>query len=281
MISLFIIDFEIKSEENELLKHHLRIARQNPKDIYPPDRIYIKNDIIYCTGKSKAAIANNKAAKLMEMGNFLDAKNLLIASHKKTGLFYPYQYNLGICYIYLKKLRYARLHFTKAMRIVPQYSITYVQLGYIYERWNNENEALRFYRFALRRNKKNISVYTKIGDIYFNRNQYEMAKKYYNESLKRNHRYANGLIGLAKIYFKKERYIKALNMLKSIRTKDEYNKEMHFYYGETAYKLRQYKTARYHYKKLMEFKNDRFFLTTSPSLVKHKISMCNKFIIDF
>jgi tetratricopeptide (TPR) repeat protein len=57
-------------------------------------------------------------------------------------------------------------------------------MGYIYQRWNRDGEAVQSYREALRRNSREIGTFVLIGDVFFNRNQLEMARKYYEASLK-------------------------------------------------------------------------------------------------
>ena len=183
-----------------------------------------------------------------------------------------------MAYMHLEKFKKALMHFEKAQYIVPEYSKTYVQIGYIYYLKQKFSIAVDYYREALKRNKKDLGVLVLIGNIFFSRNQLEVAKKYYEESLKIDHRYANGLIGSAKIHFIKGEYIKALTLLKSVKTDQEYDKEFHYYFGECSYKLKDYTNAAKHYEILLKFKYDKFFIRHSPALIKHKLELSRKFI---
>lgn len=265
-------------EDYTRLHNLLHLANKSPDEAGPKDHIYFKNDIVYCTGESSLAVENNKAAAKMESGDFAGAVEVLEKALKNSALFFPFRYNLGTCCFHLNQLKKAMLHFTKARAMVPEYAGTYLQMGAIYQRWYRDNEAIESYREALRRNKNELNTYVLIGDLFFSRNQVQLAKKYYDQSLRINHRFNNGLLGRAKIHFKEGEYYKALVVLKSVNTRDDYDRAYHYYYAESAFKLQDYKTASKHYAILLENKNDRFFLTNSVSLIEHKLSLSNRFI---
>lgn len=240
--------------------------------------IYSKEDILFCTGDDPAGSENNRAAELMMIGEFYAASQLLEDALNHAPLFLPYRYNLGICYLYLNRLDVAMMHFTKARQLVPEYDKIYLQIGYIYDRKNDETRALDYFRKALQLNPNELNTYILIGDIYFNRNQMNLARKYYEKALRINPVYPNGLLGLAKIHYKKEEYIKAIVLFKSIDTKGDYDKSLHFYYAESSFKLGDYRKAAEEYEKLLSFRNDRFFLVNSILLIKHKLDLSRRFI---
>ena len=187
------------------------------------EQIYLKNEVLWCTGKNKLASVNNSAAELIKTGQYEKGIEVLTKDLANAPLFFPFRYNLGVAHMYLENFPKALLHLEKARYIVPQYSKTYVQIGYIYFLKQKYSIAIDYYRKALRRNKKDLNILVLIGNIYLSRNQMEIAKKYYDESLRINHRYANGLLGRAKIHFHKKEYIKALTLLRSVKTDQEYD----------------------------------------------------------
>ena len=103
------------------------------------ESIYSKEEVLYCTGENPAAKANNKAADLMIEGDYAEAEKILNSALKKAPLFFPFRYNIGICYLYLNKLDYALMHLQKAGQIIPEYYKVNLQIGYIYSRKNREN----------------------------------------------------------------------------------------------------------------------------------------------
>lgn len=240
-------------------------------------QIYSRNDFLFCTGDDPAGTANNKAAELMLAGNFSEALAIFDDGLLHDPLFLPFRYNAGICNLYLNRLNIALVHFTKAAQLVPEYSKIYLQKGYIYSRMNKESAALEQFRAALQKNPKDLNTYILMGDIYFSRNQFSTAKKYYEATLSLQSSFPNGLLGLAKIHFKNEEYIKSIVLLKSVDISGEYDKSYHYYFAECAYKTGDYKTATEHYEKLIQFKNDRFFLTNSMLLMKHKLDLSKRF----
>ncbi len=246
-------------------------------ETHPKYRIYSKNDILFCTGDDAAGLANNRAAEMMLAGKWSEAADILEDALGHAPLFLPYRYNIGICYLYLNRLDIARMHFTKAEQLVPEYYRIYMQLGYIYGRRNKESEALEYFRKALKLNPAELNIYILMGDIYFNRRQLSSAKKYYEAALEINHIYPNGLLGLAKIHFMNEEYVKTIVLLKSVDLSGEYDKSLHYYYAESAFKTGDYKTAAREYENLLKYKNDRFFLINSELLIKHKLEISRRF----
>lgn len=243
----------------------------------PKYKIYSKNDILFCTGNDAAGQENNRAAEMMLEGKWSEAADILEGALEHAPLFLPYRYNIGICYLFLNRLDVSRMHFTKAEQLAPEYYRIYMQLGYIYGRWNKESDALQYFRKALKLNPGELNTYILMGDIYFNRGQLSSAKKYYEAALAINHLYPNGLLGLAKIHFMNEEYIKAIVLLKSVDLSGEYDKSLHYYYAESAFKTGDYKTAAREYENLLKYKNDRFFLINSELLIKHKLEISRRF----
>ncbi len=244
----------------------------------PTERIYAKKELLYCTGESEAAQANNRAADLMVEGKFPEASRQLVEALAKAPLFLPFRYNLGICYIYLNELNLAQLHLMKALYLLPRYSKTYIQLGYIYDRYGKGDIAMDYFKSAIRMNPKELNALIYIGDVYYNRKQITMAEKYYDQALLVEPRFPNGILGKAKIHYYREEYFKAIVQIRSINTSGEYDKSLHYYFAESAFKLRDYKTAFEQYGKLLQFRNDRFFLVNSAGLIKHKLDLSRRFV---
>ena len=88
------------------------------------------------------------------------------------------------------------------------------------------------------------------------------------------------MLGKAKIFFKEGKYIKSVVLLKSIDQSKKYDKVLHFYFAEAAFKLGDYKKAAEEYEKLLKFKNDRFFLEKAPILIINKLNLTKKFLVD-
>lgn len=245
---------------------------------YATESIYSRGEVLLCTGETPAALANNRAADLMIKGDYTGAEKILYKALKKAPLFFPFRYNIGICYLYLNKLDYALIHLQKAGQIIPEYYKVNLQIGYIYNRKNRESLALDNFRAAQRKNPRDLNILTIIGDLYFERNQLSAAQNYYKSVLSIDKTFPNGLLGMAKIHFINEEYIKAIVLFRSIDRTADYDKSLHYYYAESAFKTQDYATAVVQYEELLKHKQNRFFLTNSVLLINHKLNLAKQFI---
>ena len=275
---LFILSPLFAETEDTRLQELLKIAERPPSKDEPEQKLYSKGDIILCEGESEAALANNKAASMMDAGDFLNAEKAFAEALKHAPLFFVFRYNIGICYIHLNKLDHALLNMEKASNIFPEYYKTYIQIGYIYQLQRKDDIAIVYYRKALEKNPRAYEVFVLIGDIYLDRNQIEMARKYYLTSLELNPKNPNAQLGQAKIHYFRKEYYRAMTIIKYIPPGGEYDKSLHYYYAECAYKLQDYQTAFTQYNTLLTFKTDKFFITNSAAIIKHKIDLCSRFI---
>ena len=66
--------------------------------------------------------------------------------------------------------------------------------------------------------------------------------------------------------------------IKSIDLSGDYDKALHYYYAESAYKLKDYQTAYDQYTALLRYRTDKFFLTNSLLLIQHKLDLCRRFV---
>ncbi len=265
-------------KDEEMLKYKLyKIPRLKPEQT-PTEFFYAKGERIYCTGKSPAAIQNNKAADFMEIGEYEVAKNLLTKAMKHAPIFYPYLFNKGVCCTHLNELREALVYLNKARDILPTFPGIYIQIGFVYQADGKDQLALDSFRMALRVNPKELEAFILIGDIYYIRNQYKIAERYYGATLKIDPRYPNGIIGLAKIHYANRKYLKAINLLKTVDLRRDYDKSLHYYFAECSFKTQDYQSAYDQYTTLLQFKGDKFFITHSTGLIQHKRKLAGKFI---
>lgn len=263
------------------LEYFLKLIR-NPKTVESANaQIYQQNEILFCTGDTNAAKANNEAAELMNKGDYEGAKERIEKDLSHAALFFPFRYNLGLCYYHLNDRSRARMHLTKASQIVPEYYLTYVQLGHLDSFEGKDDAAIGHYRQSLIRNNKYINSLVLIGDIFFQRRQVSAAVRYYDAVLDIEPRFPNALLGKGKVLFYREQFYKAYQMLLMVDTRQVYDKSLHFYLAECAYKLQDYKAAYAQYTKLLEFKSDRFFITTSLKLIEHKQELAKRFTQQF
>ncbi len=244
----------------------------------PKYSIYEKDGVLFCTGNTEVAVHNNKGANKLVLNDIDGAIEIFNQGLKHAPLFYPFLYNIGIACMRKREYDTARVYLEKAMHIVPENPKIYVVIGELNALTGRDGDALILFRKALQINRKELQAIIKIGNIYVERNQLELAGRYFDTALKINPQYPDAVIGFAKIHFKKGEYYKALIRLKSIDVaKAPYDKAYHYYFAESSFKLKDYKTAYEQYQKLLQFKNDVFFLTHSYALIEHKMNLSRQF----
>lgn len=265
-------------DPDELIQIYMRDTRTKKPPERPSERMYSKNGIIYCTGSGRAAELNNRAADLIAAGANAEAKAILARGLERAPLFFPFVYNAGLCCLFLREYEQGLIYFRRASDLLPEYPKTYLQMGYINEMKGLPDEAIAQYRRALGTNAKELDSFILIGDIYYNRNRIDTAEKYYRASLKIDPLFSNGIIGVAKIHFYRKEYHSCIVVIKSVDLESEYDRALHYYYAESAYKLLDYKTATEQYRRLLEFKSDKFFITHPRSLIQHKLDLASRFV---
>lgn len=268
------------SEPEEYLLKYLKTVREYKPQPPPREEMFTKNDLVYCTGNLEIAKLNNSAADMITFGEHEAAAVLLDKGLKRAPIFFPFLYNKGVCCLFLRDFKRALIYLNKAKSILPEYSRTYLQIGFTYQMMAKEEQAIAHFRQALKVNLYEIESLILIGDIYYFRNQISQAEKYYRATLEMDQSFANGIIGIAKIQFYRKEYASTIITLKGVDTAGEYDKALHYYYAESAYKLMDYRTAYEQYKKLLEFKNDKFFITHARSLIQHKLNLAEKFLTE-
>ncbi len=281
-ISVFVLSLNpnqiICESENQKLYKLLTDNRAPSSPANPKEVIYSRNGILFCSGDSFVATENNNGAGLMQTGDYNDAVKVFKSALNKAPLFYPYLYNLGKCYSHLLDYNRAFLYLKKAQYIVPEYYLTYVEIGKTYESYNKLEEAIEYYRKAAHIDEDYLNAYILLGNVYLKMKRRTIARKYYEAVLEKDPYYANGLLGKARLQYMDKDYYRAYQTLRIIDTeKGEYDKAYHYYYAECAYNLQRYKLAFDQYEKLLEFKSDRFFLTTPIRLIEHKKELSKRF----
>lgn len=283
-ISVFLAGLPLAAQNQTFdgensLTYFLDLATQSKPVVNPPEGIYPQDEILMCTGNSEAAKACNAAAQLMLSGNYLQASTDLKTALKKAPLFFPFHYNIGICYYRLNERARAKMHLEKAKLLVPEYFLTYIQLGHLEILDGNDDNALLFYREALRKNPKYLDAIVLVGNIYLNRHQRVAASKYYEAVLALSPLFPNALLGRARVQYENGEFYKAYQTMLMIDTSNpNYDKSLHFFLAECSYQLQDYKSAYDNYTKLLQFKNDRFFITTSLRLIEHKQELSRRFV---
>lgn len=276
-IIFFPISFLYGYDDSELLFSLMRMTENAKPEQFPKYSIYRKNDLLLCRGETDAAIANNKGVELIIAGQYSEAVSFFEKVLNNSALFLPFRFNLGVACYLNGEYNKALMHLNKARLLVPNYYMTYIHIGNVYDRMGKIEKSIIHFRKAARLNPSYIEALVLSGDGYFRLKRIDMAAHFYSKALEQDPFYNNAILGKSKIFFYKREYYKSYMNLKLINILKPYNKSYHYYMAECAYKLQYYDIAYKHYKLLISFKNDKFFLTVSLNLIEHKRDLAKKF----
>jgi hypothetical protein len=78
-------------EEVGHLRYLLRLAENPPKEEHAIEEIYSEGEALFCTGKTRVAVENNRAARLMAEGKYDEAMKILKEALPEASLFLPFR----------------------------------------------------------------------------------------------------------------------------------------------------------------------------------------------
>lgn len=95
-------------------------------------------------------------------------------------------YEIGVAHAGQKKWAEAEAAYRKSITLKPDYPSSYYNLGLTLESLNRRDEAIPYFRTAVKLNPDLIYAHQRIGDFHVRNAQFAEAKAAYDECLKRN-----------------------------------------------------------------------------------------------
>ena len=117
-------------------------------------------------------------------------------------------------------------YYNKAIELYPSYLFAYVNLGNLYAKFNERDEALKYYLKAKELDEHHdASCDYNLGVCYSNLGEMEKAEYYYLEELKTENPYIGTFYNLGILYKDKKEYDKSINYyLKALeKDKEDFN----------------------------------------------------------
>ena len=121
----------------------------------------------------------------------------------------------------------------RALEIYPPFVDAWNQLGVIYNKMNNANEAMKCYQSALKYNPTDPTVHNNIGTILFQTGNFEEAKKAFTKALELNPNYIDAYFNLASVYGMNKEYNLAVQTFQKTIQLDPNNASAYHYLGIT------------------------------------------------
>ena len=165
--------------------------------------------IFSCATNNTRLNKDEKARLLKNMGNSLfyagkprDALPYLLKAEKIDPLNPDIQRELALVYREIKQYDLAFVHFKEAIKLKPDFSEAYNDMGVLYSLQGKVDEALECFNKAV----KNILyrtphfAYHNMGLVYFKMKDYSRAIEFYKKALSVSPGYVEAYFGIAEIY---------------------------------------------------------------------------------
>ena len=165
-------------------------------------------------------------------------------------------YNLGLSYHKLNKLKEAEEYYKKAIQINPNNIDALNNLGVIYTSLNNKNEAIKYYHQAIAKNKNSGQAYNNIGNLFSASGSFDEAETNYKKAISIEPENQSYLFNLADCYLKQQNYDEAISVLeKAILLKPDYYQAYNSL-GVAYLKKKNTHKAKELFEHAIRFKND-------------------------
>lgn len=119
--------------------------------------------------------------------------------------------------------RMALEHFTRAIRIYPQYSAAHAQAGLIHYVLQDAQQAMVHYRIALSLAPESAETWCNMGIIYVDRKDYDSAIIVYKKSISYNPRFVDSYLNLGSVMGQMGKYEESLPYFKTVLEYDPAN----------------------------------------------------------
>ncbi len=170
----------------------------------------------------------------------------------------PQNYNLhfvlGTLYMTID-FKKAKKEFSEVIRLKPDHYLSYISLGYLAEADNNKEEAISYFKKALRYTPNEPIVYNALATVYMRQNRMDEAKDILEEGIKNINSdeslYFNQTLVLLKFYQgqrEQEKIIRNMRKAIELSSKEEY----YFILGVFYLQRQNYEEGRTAFKHAME-----------------------------
>lgn len=210
---------------------------------------------------TRAEAAGSDAAQLEAL------RDAYLSALRADPQFFPLLFNLGRIYLLLRMPEKAQLYLERARDQVPEYARTYYYLATAFRRSGDHRATLANYRLAYKKNPFDPSALVELGNFYLEQKSGERAYDYFRQVQKGWPGNSDAKIGLARLELDRRNLYMAREILYSIETEDvsgksreDYNRLLHYYLAIIAVDLRDYAEAVRQFDKLLAHPEDPFFL---------------------
>lgn len=277
-----IVDESARKYPEHITAADLRSTNQQKPEQPAQDkrpRITNRDDFLWAEDANDLASGKNNEALAFVLANDMDrARDIFEELRQKEPQFFPGRFNLGRVYLYFKQHREAIAEFEKCIALVPQYSKNYYYLGKSYELAAQRDAADYNYLRAYRYDIYNLDPLVALGDSLLEQKRTVEALNVFKHCLKQDSGFNDALIGMGKVAYTMKKYYDATLWFRSVDTKLPYKKELHFYYGESAFYSQDYQTAAQQYELMLNFPQDAIYSKVSLVRMRKRLEQTKRLL---
>lgn len=276
-----IVDESFRKFPEHITSEDLR--RQREKDAKPGDsprpKINNRGEFLWSEGPNDLATRKNNEGLAFVLANDMDrARDIFEELRQFEPQFFPGRFNLGRVYLYFKQHREAIAEFEKCAELVPQYSKNYLYLGKSYELAARRDAADFNYLRAYKHDVYSLDSLVALGDSLLEQKRTMEALDTFKHCLKQDPGFNDALIGMGKVAYYLKKYYDATLWFRTVDTKVSYKKELHFYYGESAFYSQDYQTASQQYVTMLNFPQDAIYSKVSLLRMRKRLEQTKRLL---
>ena len=204
--------------------------------------------------KQQSKVTRALGEAYMHQGNYTDALKELL----KAEALYPndhlLQNDLGLAYMAKKRFEEAKDHFNKAIQLKPEYAAAKNNLGTVYlalEEWDTAIDVFEEVLGDLLYATPHYPL-SNMGLAYYNKGAYRRAETYYLKALEMEPNFVLALRGIGKTYLALDDTTAAMSSVeKAIQQAPKFT-ELYLDLGNAYQQSKQYKSALFAYRKVLE-----------------------------
>lgn len=277
-----IVDESMRKYPERITAADLRKDDPNRPRLTPDDkrpRIANRGEFLWAEGPNDLATAKNNEGLAFVLANDMDrAREIFEELRAHEPQFFPGRFNLGRIYLYFKQHREAIAEFEKCIALVPQYSKNYYYLGKSYELAAQRDAADYNYLRAYRYDIYNLDPLVALGDSLLEQKRTTEALNVFKHCLKQDSGFNDALIGMGKVAYTMKKYYDATLWFRMVDTRATYKKELHFYYGESAFYSQDYQTAAKQYELMLNFPQDAIYSKVSLVRMRKRLEQTKRLL---
>ncbi|HEV3118514.1 MAG TPA: tetratricopeptide repeat protein [Gemmataceae bacterium] len=170
----------------------------------------------------------HKARQAVAQGNYEEARQLYLQALGLKADSPDVHYGLATVCFLLNELPNAAYHFKEVTRLDPLRAGAYINLGAVYNRLDQVDEAIQVLRRGIQLDTHRAEGYYNLGLAYRRKKQTDLAIQAYHEATRLNPRMPDAHLNLANAYLDKGQYGQAMSHYKlSLEIRPNWEKAQH------------------------------------------------------